>query len=168
MTREFAVTRYAELLGVPREHPLCVNLERCTHNWSVKQTLSFRDVPAMDNFRHMSRYKHKFLEIQKNLRCSPTLKRDLLNGSLKTSKVFELPLENLWPGGPYAIVKERGIQRMMAKDYNIANEKDYKGLFKCNKCRGYKTTYYELQTRSADEPMTVFVTCHECRITWKS
>lgn len=168
MSRAFVTARYAELLGLPEEHPLCVNLEKSTHNWAVKRTESFHDVPATDNPRHMSRYKHKFLEIQKNLKCSPTLKQRIVSGQLKTSKVFELPLESLWPGGPFAKAKEEGIKRAMAKDYNIANEKDYKGLFRCNKCKGYKTTYYELQTRSADEPMTVFVTCHVCRITWKS
>ena len=168
MARAFVTTRYAELLGVPEEHPLCVNLEKSTHNWAVKKTESLHDVPATDNPRHMSRYKHKFIEIQKNLKHSPTLKERILSGLLKTNKVFDVPLENLWPGGPYAEAKERGIKRDMAKDYNLANEKDYKGIFKCNKCRGYKTTYYELQTRSADEPMTVFVTCHVCKITWKS
>ena len=41
------------------------------------------------------------------------------------------------------------------------------GQFKCRRCRLYKTTYVELQTRSADEPMTVFVTCHKCAIQWR-
>ena len=36
------------------------------------------------------------------------------------------------------------------------------GMFKCRKCYSWKTTYVEKQTRSADEPMTIFVTCHAC------
>ena len=36
-----------------------------------------------------------------------------------------------------------------------------------NKCRTYKTTYYQLQTRSADEPLTTFVTCLKCNKRWK-
>ena len=36
------------------------------------------------------------------------------------------------------------------------------GMFKCRKCYSWKTTYVEKQTRSADEPMTIFVTCHSC------
>ena len=31
--------------------------------------------------------------------------------------------------------------------------------FKCSKCHQRKCTYYQMQTRSADEPMTTFVTC---------
>ena len=38
----------------------------------------------------------------------------------------------------------------------------------CNSCkRKTKCDYYQLQTRSADEPMTTFVTCLECDKRWK-
>ena len=36
------------------------------------------------------------------------------------------------------------------------------GMFKCGKCKSMKTTYVEKQTRSADEPMTLFITCRVC------
>ena len=39
--------------------------------------------------------------------------------------------------------------------------------FKCPRCRKKETTYYELQTRSADEPMTVFITCLNCGKRWR-
>ena len=41
------------------------------------------------------------------------------------------------------------------------------GAFQCRRCKSRKTTYYEMQTRSADEPMTVFVTCLKCNNRWK-
>ena len=34
--------------------------------------------------------------------------------------------------------------------------------FTCGRCKSKKCTYYQLQTRSADEPMTTFVTCIDC------
>lgn len=34
--------------------------------------------------------------------------------------------------------------------------------FTCGKCHSKKCTHYQLQTRSADEPMTTFVTCLDC------
>lgn len=40
-------------------------------------------------------------------------------------------------------------------------------LFKCKKCKSNKCSYYEVQTRSADEPMTQFVSCIECGNRWK-
>jgi transcription elongation factor S-II len=33
---------------------------------------------------------------------------------------------------------------------------------KCGKCGKKNCTYNQLQTRSADEPMTTFVMCNEC------
>jgi transcription elongation factor S-II len=40
-------------------------------------------------------------------------------------------------------------------------------LFTCRKCKSQKCSYYSLQTRSADEPMTTFVTCINCGNRWK-
>jgi len=35
-------------------------------------------------------------------------------------------------------------------------------MFSCEKCGKNRTTYYQMQTRGADEPMTIFVTCLDC------
>ena len=39
--------------------------------------------------------------------------------------------------------------------------------YKCRKCGSRKCSYYEMQTRSADEPMTQFFTCLDCANRWK-
>lgn len=39
--------------------------------------------------------------------------------------------------------------------------------FMCPRCHEKKCTFYQLQTRSADEPMTTFVTCVMCGKRWK-
>ena len=39
--------------------------------------------------------------------------------------------------------------------------------YKCRKCGSRETSYYEVQTRSADEPMTQFITCLKCENRWK-
>jgi transcription elongation factor S-II len=40
-------------------------------------------------------------------------------------------------------------------------------LFKCGRCHKRECTYYELQTRSADEPMTKFISCLNCGNHWR-
>jgi DNA-directed RNA polymerase subunit M/transcription elongation factor TFIIS len=42
-----------------------------------------------------------------------------------------------------------------------------KGEFQCRKCKGTKTSHYSMQTRSSDEPMTVFVCCLQCGNRWR-
>ncbi|XP_006365333.1 transcription elongation factor TFIIS-like [Solanum tuberosum] len=39
--------------------------------------------------------------------------------------------------------------------------------FKCGRCKKSQCTYYQMQTRSADEPMTTYVTCVNCQNRWK-
>lgn len=39
--------------------------------------------------------------------------------------------------------------------------------FQCNRCHKRECTYYELQTRSADEPTTIFVNCLNCGKRWR-
>lgn len=45
--------------------------------------------------------------------------------------------------------------------------KNYTTMYKCGRCKERKCTYTEAQTRSADEPMTTFVTCLVCKHRWK-
>jgi DNA-directed RNA polymerase subunit M/transcription elongation factor TFIIS len=39
--------------------------------------------------------------------------------------------------------------------------------FECKRCHKSECTYYELQTRSADEPMTIFIQCVNCGKHWR-
>jgi DNA-directed RNA polymerase subunit M/transcription elongation factor TFIIS len=59
-------------------------------------------------------------------------------------------------------------QALRFSDASCMDPKDMPdGMLQCRKCGSKKTSYYELQTRSADEPMTVFARCHECPNRWK-
>lgn len=54
---------------------------------------------------------------------------------------------------------------MRFKELEIPIEVE-KGIYKCKKCKSDETVSYDLQTRSADEPMTTFVTCTKCGTQW--
>lgn len=170
LSREYAKEKYSEILGLPIEHAIVQNFEKNTSNWAYLRTKEKGDTPASNNRNHVQRYKQKFLSMMYNLKKSPFLKDKILKGELKTSSVINLSPQGLWPDGPWARMVEKKADEDMKKQYasNIMNQPDYKGLFRCGKCKSYKTTYYEMQTRSADEPMTVFITCHACNNRWKS
>ena len=50
--------------------------------------------------------------------------------------------------------------------YEVCKE-TVSSMFTCGRCKKKECTYYQLQTRSADEPMTTFVTCTNCGKRWK-
>ena len=39
--------------------------------------------------------------------------------------------------------------------------------YTCGRCHKKECSYYQMQTRSADEPMTTFVTCLNCGKRWR-
>ncbi len=75
--------------------------------------------------------------------------------------------EQLWFDGPHAKTIEEKIHKDLRKDFLKKEIQDQDGIFKCDRCKSMKTTYYQMQTRSADEPMTVFVSCVSCGKNWK-
>ena len=44
---------------------------------------------------------------------------------------------------------------------------DYHHSMQCGKCKQYKVSYTQAQTRSADEPLTTFCECMSCGKRWK-
>lgn len=50
--------------------------------------------------------------------------------------------------------------RCLKNEIAVEGVKFEEGSFVCKKCRSNRTAYYQLQTRSGDEPITTFVTCH--------
>ena len=61
------------------------------------------------------------------------------------------------------------LQAIIEKEKAMYTKKATASIFMyCSACkRKTKCDYYQMQTRSADEPMTTFVTCLECDKRWK-
>ena len=126
-------------------------------------------------FKH--NYKQTWIMLHTNISNpeNKILRSDILSGKLNNLKTIAfLTPDKMWPNGPWAKEVVRHQERQAAKD--IANDRlgdSYEGMFECMKCKRNKaqntrkTTYYQMQTRSADEPMTTFVSCHECGNRWK-
>ncbi|KAI5184929.1 transcription elongation factor S-II [Nematocida homosporus] len=71
-------------------------------------------------------------------------------------------------------MKSKELKELEAKilersilDSTIAKQEAETDIFFCNKCKQRKCTYRQLQTRSADEPMTTYVHCVVCGNNWK-
>lgn len=120
-------------------------------------------------------YEFKAENIKNFLKkCNKTnnLINDVVKKKKKTKKSFDnllekpkklalIKVENLFPEYYVKILNKR--ERKEHKKKNIA----YSTAFKCTKCGIKKASYYQLQTRSADEPMTTFFTCLNCNNKWR-
>lgn len=142
------------------------NIEKTVYNWTVK---SFQD-PSWENKSFVSRYKHKVLSIQFNISQSNNneILEKIKKGVIDFKKIVLMEPHEIWPTGPFAVMKKQkdiDEDRKYMSQHDIENFPD--GLFTCGKCKKKKTTYYQLQTRSADEPMTTYVTCILCNKNWK-
>lgn len=168
--RIYARTKFAEILGLDVSNAVPTNMEKSMFNWVIQQSKRYNDIPSWENRTFRGRYKTKFLTIQHNLKEPKSfLKERLLSGEVKSVDVTNMEPYELWKSGPYAIQIEKQRIKQMRKD-TLQGKLDEKhvGIFTCSKCKSNKTTYYEMQTRGADEPMTAFITCLSCGKRWKS
>lgn len=90
-----------------------------------------------------------------------TLKKDLLSNKINPSYVAFMSPAQLHP--------QKWLYWVKKKEYKEIRENSivYSDAYKCFKCGERKTKVTQAQTRSADEPMTTFVTCLVCYNTFK-
>ena len=106
-------------------------------------------------------YLRKFRMVMAN---SVHVKELITDGTLLPNNVAEMTHQDVRPDiyEPYLIAK----QKREALSILVDSEDKHDGILKCEQCHKFKTRYVELQTRSADEPMTVFAMCLDCDHHW--
>ena len=185
--RDYVRAQFGEVLG---SGAASRNSERSILNWVCEKLP--RDETAWDNPRFKSVYKqkanHLITEFKREkskmvavslstvgddgvklkLNIMPQLACRLQRKELESTKLAWYPPEVLDPNGLYSQAMFKLKTKELAMESAKAKQDDeYVGMFKCGKCKSKKTTYYQMQTRSADEPMTTYVTCMGCSNRWK-
>ncbi|NXF95515.1 TCEA3 protein, partial [Eubucco bourcierii] len=97
---------------------------------------------------------------------NPMLRRNVLCGAIQPSLIARMTAEEMASEElkrlRSAMTQEAIREHQMAKTGGTVTD-----LFQCGKCKKKNCTYNQVQTRSADEPMTTFVLCNECGNRWK-
>lgn len=115
-----------------------------------------------------SRYKNRIRSRVANLKDAknPQLRSNYIAGAIPASKLAVMTAEEM------ASDEMKALRNKFVKesidDAQLATVQGTKtDLLKCAKCKKRNCTYNQVQTRSADEPMTTFVLCNECGNRWK-
>jgi len=95
---------------------------------------------------------------------NPRLLTRAIEGELSLYSIPFLSSYEMYPEKWFAL-KDKLLQR--EQKILEGNKSRATDQFKCRRCLKRECTYYELQTRSADEPMTIFITCLNCGKEWR-
>ena len=141
-----------------------VNIEKGIYNYTIDEAGRKNLVKKWENIHFVEIYLTRFRTVFNNLKTSPYLLEQINQNKWKPHEVAFLSHYEMSP-----VRWEKLIAEKQERDKNIYDvQKKINSEFKCRRCKSNNCSYYQLQTRSADEPMTVFVTCHVCNVTWKS
>ena len=144
-------------------------VEMSIYNYSIKNATSNYIFSNWDNQDFIIIYINKSKSLISNM-CkmygvdNSQMTTILKKKKTKLEKIAELSYYELFPKNWQTILDEKIKIEQMKKEAIEASATD---MFKCFKCYKRKCTYFELQTRSADEPMTIFISCLECGNKWK-
>lgn len=135
------------------------------HNLSIQIE---KELFAQHDFQTTANYRTKFRSLYLNLKdkSNPRLRQDVVSSVITPEKLTKMS------------TKEMASDQRKQEDKKLSEANFHQALgseelaaetdaFQCSRCKQRKTRYYQQQTRSADEPMTTFVTCTNCGHKWK-
>jgi DNA-directed RNA polymerase subunit M/transcription elongation factor TFIIS len=93
---------------------------------------------------------------------APHILNQLLDGSLQPKEYVAMDRMDVWPSRWSDALNEARMKALIKEQCGEDIAKIPDSDITCRRCGGRKVSYTQLQTRSADEPMTVFAYCHGC------
>lgn len=161
---EFRTNISNKLNAIIEDDTLCVNVERGVFNYSLKEASSKKIIKKWENPRFVQIYLDRLRSIYINLKDTSFLNR-IKNGEVTPNNIASMTHQEMNPSQWRTLIEQKVMRDANKYTNNIQASTD---MFTCKKCKSKRCTYYELQTRSADEPATIFITCLDCGKNWKS
>jgi transcription elongation factor S-II len=140
------------------------NLEKGIFNYALKEATSRKVVKKWDNPYFVQIYKDRLRTIHFNLKNNTDIIDQVKEEKIQAHTVAFMTHQEMKPGKWVKLIDAKIKRDKNKYEINMEASTD---SFTCRKCKSNKCTYYQMQTRSADEPMTTFVTCLECGQRWK-
>lgn len=113
---------------------------------------------------YKTRFRSKYLNLKE--KTNPELRKHILSGHISPERFVRMTTAEMASDErkkeDSRINEDNMLKSRAAKD--SAPETD---MFQCGRCKQRKCKYFQMQTRSADEPMTAYITCMNCGNRWK-
>jgi transcription elongation factor S-II len=152
------------MLTIIGDDNLSINLEKGVFNYAIKEANSKKIIKKWENPYFVQLYLDRLRSLYLNLKNEELLSQ-LKNKEITPQSLAFMTHQEMNPEH-WRVLIDKKIKRDANK--YTTNIKASTDMFTCKKCKSKRCTYYELQTRSADEPATIFVTCLDCGKNWKS
>ena len=164
--RSKIVTKFNSLLN---NEIISRRIEKSIYNYTIQLSKKKKIPRKWSSIVFKNLYLSKIRSIYSNIDSNSYIKNKefknkILTNQIDVDNIGKLSVYDIYP----EIWKElfdNKIKRDKLK-YEIKPEA-MTDVFKCRKCNSRSCSYYEVQTRSADEPMTQFITCLSCSNRWR-
>jgi DNA-directed RNA polymerase subunit M/transcription elongation factor TFIIS len=149
--------------------PMRVDLEKGMYNASIQEArrrgvrCHWENTDFSDIYKSVARRCLANLNPEQYLGNQRLLDR-LKDGEFPPHQVPFMTARELYPEHWQQLADEQLKRETTMLDGNPEEGSD---MFKCKKCGKARTRYWEMQTRSADEPMTIFIRCLNCGKEWR-
>ena len=147
--------------NIENNNILSKKIENSIYDFSLEYSQNFNLSDYSDQV-----YSHKINDIIKNLDSNDEIGNNYLIDVILNNKININELCNLTPDKLYPNHWKTEKDKLKWQEYK-KNNMATTNIFLCRKCGKRKCNFYQLQTRSADEPMTTFVNCLVCGSSWK-
>ena len=161
---KFRTNIRTELDKLINDEKITRNLEKGILNYSISVAKEKNIVRKWDNNYFVVLYIERLRTIMHNLKHNTELMNILTTNEIKPHKIAFMTHQEMNPKRWETLINDKKI-----RDNNMYNPQLDANTdnFTCRRCKSKRCSYYQLQTRSADEPMTTFVTCIDCGNRWK-
>lgn len=144
-------------------------IEKSIYNYVISLSKSKNIQRRWSNPIFKKLYHSKVISIYTNLKSdsyieNKTFLQRVKEKEIKSNEIGTLSVYDIFPDNWKELLNAKSKRDKIK--YELKPEA-MTNLFKCRKCGSRETSYYEVQTRSADEPMTQFITCLKCDNRWK-
>lgn len=140
------------------------------HGNTLKSIVEDLEQGLYNHSHSITDYKSKYRTLTANVSYTPNHKfvlGRLFTGEWKAVDIAGMTNEELYPELLEKMKEEKENEERIKADF-----KQFKldhtggGLLTCGKCKSGKVSFVQIQTRSADESMTLKCTCEDCGKRW--